>query len=37
MGDLAVVVVQSLGPKGFPLAFLKAMLIDAEMLRLATA
>ncbi len=37
IGDLAVVVVQSLGPKGFPLALLKATRIDAEMPRLAAA
>jgi hypothetical protein len=37
MGDLAVVVVQSLGPKGFPLALLKATRIDAEMPSLAAA
>jgi hypothetical protein len=37
MGDFAVVVVQSLGPKGFPLALLKATRIDAEMSRLAAA
>ena len=37
MGDLAVVVVQNLGPKGFPLALLKVTIIDADMPRLAAA
>ena len=36
-GDLAVGVVQNLGPKGFPLALLKVMIIDAVMPRLAAA
>ena len=37
MGDLAVVVVQNLGPKGFPLALLKVTIIAADMPRLAAA
>ena len=37
MGDLAVVVVQSLWPQGLPLALLKATRIEAEMPRLAAA
>ena len=37
MGDLAVFVLQGLGPKRFPLALLKATRIDAEMPWLAAA